>query len=145
MKTSPFDFINIINNKDSDKKSIIEVKEEEYTPYIVNRFFSFFPESIFFANELNRWSASRNLSNKQQFDFYYNFLPKKKRYTKWLKPLIEKEDEEKVNLIVGYYQCSRREANQMLIIIKNETQQKQQQIFENLKSGVSKGGKTNEQ
>jgi hypothetical protein len=145
MKTSPFDFINIINNKDSDKKSIIEVKEEEYTPYIVNRFFSFFPESIFFANELNRWSASRNLSNKQQFDFYYNFLPKKKRYTKWLKPLIEKEDEEKIDLIVEYYQCSRREANQMLIIIKNETQQKQQQIFENLKSGVSKGGKTNEQ
>jgi len=135
-KTNPFDFIKIINKKESEI-SLSEIDENGYNPYLTNRNFSFFSDTLFFANEINKYSGQ--LSKKQQFDFYYHLLPKKNRYSKWLKK--ENLDQNEIELIVEYEQCSIREAKQMLMIIKNETKQKQQQIFEKMKREVYKGGK----
>jgi hypothetical protein len=135
----PFDFFNCINNKDTQE--LIETNEDAYNSYIANKYYSFFSDCIFFANELNRYS---NLSKKQQFDFYYHLILKKKRYSAWIKKQKQQQqqqDNEKIELIVEYYNCSIREAKQMLMIVKTETQEKQQQIFETIQRGVYKGGR----
>jgi hypothetical protein len=135
---TPFDFFNCINNKDTQE--LIETNEDAYNSYIANKYYSFFSDCIFFANELNRYS---NLSKKQQFDFYYHLILKKKRYSAWIKKQKQQQqqDNEKIELIVEYYNCSIREAKQMLMIVKTETQEKQQQIFETIQRGVYKGGR----
>ena len=135
---TPFDFCNCINNKDTQE--LIETNEDAYNSYIANKYYSFFSDCIFFANELNRYS---NLSKKQQFDFYYHLILKKNRYSAWIKKQKQRQqqDNEKIELIVEYYNCSIREAKQMLMIIKTEKQEKQQQIFETLQRGVYKGGR----
>ena len=97
-KLSPFDFVNAINNKkDYD---LIETDEDKYAPFIVNRAFSFFPDTIHFANELNKY-ASGIIDGKLQFDFYYHGLPKQKRWSggKWKKEGSSLDEQEKLEFI----------------------------------------------
>ena len=131
-KLGPFDFINSINNKDGGE--IIEENEKQYNSFIVNRFFSFFNDTIFFANEINRFASV--LTNQQQFDFYYHALSKKRRYTKWVRE--NKSDKEEIDLIIEATNCSKRDAKELLSFI-DETIKKT--LLDKLKTEVYKGGK----
>ena len=55
---NPFDVTKDISY---DKKGIIdEYNENEYQPFLVNRYFSYFPDTIFYSNEMNRRSHINN-------------------------------------------------------------------------------------
>ena len=79
---SPFDYLKAINET---KEDIMLTPEDErkYSPFIVNRGLSFFMDTIFQVNELNR---NYHLEARLQFDYLLNSVRKKKRYSKWLKP-----------------------------------------------------------
>jgi hypothetical protein len=97
-KLSPFDFVNAINSKkDYD---LIETDEDRYAPFIVNRAFSFFPDTIHFCNEMNKY-GSGIIDGKQQFDFYYHGLPKQKRWSggKWKKDGSSSVDQSSLEFI----------------------------------------------
>jgi hypothetical protein len=82
-KVNPFDFIKSINNKQGYDELTLVI-EDGYGSFMTNRYLSFFSDTIFFANEINKYSSVIN--NRQQFDFYYHLLPSKKnRYSKWIK------------------------------------------------------------
>jgi len=133
-KITPFDFINAINSKSG--KDLIETNEADYNSFIVNKFFGFFPDTIFFANEMNRYSSS--LSNKAQFDFYYEGLMKKKRWTKWVREDKSRDDE--LRIIMEYYGCSSRDAKETLSMLDEKTKTT---FFEQANFEVRKGGKSN--
>ena len=99
---TPFDFLKAINQT---KENLIvdEVSEKAYTPFIVNRGLSFFPDTIMYANEMNQNSM---LDNKAQFLFLLNSIRPKKRFSKWLKS--EKLDA--VEVISEYFGYSYRKA-----------------------------------
>jgi hypothetical protein len=107
------DFLGSINH---DKKALLDKDEVDprlYKPFVVNRCLSYFPDTIFHANEMNcvPW-----LDNKSQFDFYRLGVRKKKRFSPWLK----KETEDNVELIKTVYGYTEQKAREVLNILRPE-------------------------
>ena len=79
MSKSPWDFVKSIN----EHKYIFEdIDKKDYSEYVVNKAFSFFPDTIFLANEINRFPGR---DPKQHYDFLFYTIGKKHRYSKWVK------------------------------------------------------------
>ena len=80
---NPFDFMNAAS---FSKKNLIgesdnpELTEKEYNPYIVNRGFTYFEDTILHANEMNQ---RHELFPGAQFEYYRSVLRKRKRFSKW--------------------------------------------------------------
>ena len=123
---SPFDYLNAIN---TTKKDIMvdDVAEKAYTSFMVNRGLSYFPDTILFANEMN---VHHHIDHRLQFDFFINIIKKKKRFSKWAKPI----NIENLELIKEYYGYSNEKAKSVLSLLNDA------QINE-LKIRMYKGGK----
>jgi hypothetical protein len=123
---SPFDYLNAIN---TTKKDIMvdDVAEKAYASFMVNRGLSYFPDTILFANEMN---VNHHIDHRLQFDFFINIIKKKKRFSKWAKPI----NIENLELIKEYYGYSNEKAKSVLSLLNGE------QINE-LKLRMYKGGK----
>ena len=123
---SPFDYLNAIN---TTKKDIMvdDVAEKAYASFMVNRGLSYFPDTILFANEMN---LNHHIDHRLQFDFFINIVKKKKRFSKWAKPI----NIENLEFIKEYYGYSNEKAKSVLSLLNGE------QINE-LKLRMYKGGK----
>ena len=107
---TPFDYMNAVSFSKEDiiaKSDSPELAEKDYVPYIVNRGFTNFEDTILHANELN---LRPNLFHKAQFDYYRGALCKRKRFSKW--PKAEKSVD--LDAIQEVYQCNRTVAKQYL-------------------------------
>ena len=107
---TPFDFMNAASFSKDDlisKHDNPEMAEKLYTPYIVNRGFVNFEDTILHANEMN---MRPHLPAKAQFDYYRTALRKRKRFSKW--PKAEKSTD--LDAIQEVYQCNRTVAKQYL-------------------------------
>lgn len=124
---TPFDFINAIN---VTKKNLFEDPQakKDYVPYIINRGLSYFPDTILYANEMNRNSG---IPQDWQFFFFLNTIPKKKRFSKWHKKDAETES---LSLVKEYFGYSSEKAKEALSILSEE-----QLVM--IKEKLYKGGK----
>ena len=124
--SNPFDYLNAIN---TTKKDIMvdDMSEKSYTPFMVNRGLSYFPDTILYANEMN---LNHHIDHRLQFDFFINIIKKKKRFSKWAKPI----NIENLELIKEYYGYSNEKAKSVLSLFSAE------QIAD-LKQRIYKGGK----
>lgn len=113
---SPFDFINAASQTkedligDSDHPSMTE---KEYVPYIINRGFSYFDDTILHANEMNQRA---HLFHRGQFDYYRGVLRSRKRFSKWHK--AEKDND--LDVIQQVYSCNRTVAKMYLKTLTDE-------------------------
>ena len=113
---NPFDFMNavsfskedIIGNSDNP-----DMTEKEYIPYMVNRGFANFEDTILHANELNQRA---HLFNRAQFDYYRAALRKRKRFSKW--PKADKNNN--LDAIQQVYSCNRTVAKLYLKALSAE-------------------------
>jgi hypothetical protein len=107
---SPFDFLNSIND---NKKNLFEdpQAEKDYSSFMVNRGLSYFPDTILYANEMNR---NHGVAKKMQFDFLLNSIPKKRRFSKWHK---KDASEDTVKLVMKHYKYSEKRAYEVLDIL----------------------------
>lgn len=129
---SPFDYMNAVS---FSKEDIIgnndqpDIIEKEYTPYMVNRGFANFEDTILHANELNQ---RHHLFHRAQFDYYRGALRKRKRFSKW--PKADKSGD--LDAIQEVYQCNRTVAK---LYFKALTKENLKVIHEKLATGgVSK-------
>ena len=109
---SPFEFIKAINETKEDVM-VDDVSEKKYSPFIVNRGLSFFMDTIFQVNELNR---NHHLDSLLQFDYLLNSVRKKKRYSKWLKP----EKLQDLDVVKEYYGFSNEKAKDALSTLSED-------------------------
>ena len=123
---NPFEYCNAINYTKKDIM-IDDIAEKAYSPYMVNRQLSYFPDTVLAANEMNR---NHHIDNRLQFDFFINIIRKRKRFSKWFKP----EQISDLETIKQYYGYSNEKARQVLSLLSTE------QINE-LKNKVAKGGR----
>ena len=96
---------------------------------MINLGFSQRNDTVFYANELNKY---HQLGNKEQFDFYYHSLAKKKYFAKWAKA----PKEVAILYICEYFNVSQRVAKEYANTLTSE-QIKEIKKFVN----SSKGGK----
>lgn len=126
---SPFDFIKSVS---SSKEDLIktadqpEYVEKQYNPFIVNRGFSYFNDTILHANEMNR---AHGLFKDAQYRYYLGALRSRNRFSKWHK--AEKSDE--LDNIQKLYQCNRTVAKQYLKVLSDKD-------LEEINKKVNKGG-----
>lgn len=133
---NPFDYLNAINDtkqnviEDSDNP---ELAEKLYPPYLVNRGLSFFIDTVYLANEMNR---HHHLENKMQFDFLINIVRKKKRFSKWFKA----QPDEEVEAVMNYYGYSQDKARQVVGLLTKDqiTQIIERQRKGGLNDGISR-------
>ena len=124
---NPFEFLNSIN---MTKKNLIDKDsdaESSYNPFLVNRSLSYFPDTVFMSNEMNRL---HHLDAKLQYDFLINIVRKKKRFSKWDKP----EERDDIECVKRYFGYSETKAKQVVGLL-SESQ------IKTIKSKVSIGGR----
>jgi len=109
------DYLNAVNHTkvpllDTDDESI----EKGYVPFVMNRCLSYFPDTIFYVNEMN---IRPDTSKKMQFDFYLHSLRKRKRFSKWLK----RENPDDLQAVMDYFEYSEAKAREALNVLPKET------------------------
>ena len=108
------DFLNSINyTKDDVFQEDTEYVTKKYTPFIINRFLSYFPDTIIHVNEMNRLSS---LDKKMQYDYLRLAIRKRKRFSKWLK----EEYPEDLECVKQYFGYSNEKAKQVLDLLDAE-------------------------
>jgi hypothetical protein len=123
---NPFEYLNAINTTKKDLM-VDDISEKTYSPFMVNRGLSYFPDTILYANEMN---LNHHIDSRLQFDFLINIIKKKRRFSKWAKPM----NIENLELIKEYYGYSNEKAKSVLSLLNDD------QINE-LKMRIYKGGK----
>ena len=123
---NPFEYVNAINYTKKDIM-IDDIAEKGYSPYMINRQLSYFPDTVLAANEMNR---NHHLDNRLQFDFFINIIRKRKRFSKWFKP----EQISDLDVVKQYYGYSNEKARQVLTILSTDN-------INELKNKVAKGGR----
>ena len=120
-KPSPFDFIKSISNKN--------FKEDlhGYVKYVINLGFSMRSDTIHYANEMNKYD---NVSDEEQYAFYFHAMPKKNYFAKWQK--MNKTDG--IDEVAEYYSISKKQAVDYCKTLKLEQ-------IQYIKSLNLKGGK----
>lgn len=106
---NPFD---IINDLSYGKKYILE-EESHYNPFITNKQFSLFFDTIGYSNEMN---LSSHIDNKLQYDYYFHSIRKNKRFTKWPK----KDKSDALESIQKYYGYTVPKAKEVLKILSKK-------------------------
>ena len=104
------DILNSINQTKENLLSKDPRLEKDYVPFVINKCFSYFPDTIFYANRMNQAAF---LDKKLQYDYYIHSIFKRKRFSKWIKP-EENKDLEIVKQIYGYSDARAREVIDML-------------------------------
>jgi hypothetical protein len=126
---SPFDFLNAIN---TTKKNLFEADPQaakDYKPYIINRGLSYFPDTIFYANQMNQHPG---LDKDMQFFFFLNIVSRKKRFSEWSK---KDPKTESLELVKEYYGYSSEKATEALKMLSDEN-------LIMIKEKLYKGGKS---
>jgi hypothetical protein len=121
-----FDYLNSINQSKQDIM-VDDIAEKEYNSFMVNRGLSYFPDSILFANEMNR---CHQLDNKLQYHFLINMIRKRKRFSKWAKATKQSD----IDAVKEYYGYSNEKARQAMTLLSPDQ-------ITIIKNKVSKGGR----
>jgi len=123
-----FDFLNAINTTKKDLLKEDPLSEKEYVPFMINRGLSYFPDTIMYANEINKHAG---IPKNWQFDFYRIGIPARKRFSKWSKKDQNSED---IQLVMNVYNYSAEKAARALEILTEEQ-------VTTLRESNSKGGR----
>lgn len=99
-KLSLFDFIGNINQGLRGPVFPPEDVESGYVPFMVNRGFSYFNETVLLANEMNTRAGSTTKS--MQYNFLKSTIRPAKRFSKWLKRADDSVDVETIKTAYGY-------------------------------------------
>jgi hypothetical protein len=110
---SPFDFINAINFTKENLFNDPQAKKD-YAAFIVNRGLSYFPDTVMYANEMNRFPST---PEEWQFSYFLNSIAKKKRFSKWAK---KDADSESMLLVKEYFGYSNEKAKEALTVLSDE-------------------------
>ena len=127
--SNPFDYVTAINKHDDImlESTANDLMERDYNPFLTNRAFSYFNDTIHQANEMNQ---RLHLDHKMQFDYLLNNIRPRKRFAKWIKNDVSGD----VSVIKEYYGYNNSKAIEALSVLS----EKEVKI---LHDKVQKGGK----
>jgi len=77
--------------------------EKEYVPFLTNRQFSYFTDTVHIANAIN---INTPIDKHAHYDYYFNIVRPRKRFTKWAKSINNIE----IDSICKFYQISEQKA-----------------------------------
>ena len=121
------EFLNSINyTKEDIFQEDYEYATKKYTPFVINRCMSYFPDTIIHANEMNHLSF---IDKKMQYDYLRFSVRKRKRFSKWLKEEYPKN----LDVVKEYFGYSNEKAKQVLDLFDDR-------MVEEMQKEIDKGG-----
>ena len=108
-----FDYVNAINYTKEDLFQDSSA-DKDYVAFIVNRSLSNFPDTVLYANEMNKYP---DIPVEWQFQFLRNSVSKRKRFSKWHKKPVVTED---VTAVSRYYKYSLEKALEVISMLSDE-------------------------
>lgn len=92
-----WDYVNSVTHNKKDLWDNL-TSESEYDSFMINRALSMFPDTILYAQEMNR---NPHVSKKHNYYYYINSLRPSKRFSKWPKKVAD-DDLDAVKEYYGY-------------------------------------------
>ena len=120
-KISPFHYVKSINKKD------YQYDLSGYVPFLTNRAFAGFIDTIMFAEQMNQYHA---LSPQLQYDFYYYGIRKGSRFN----PIPKREDPPNLDVVMAFYNYSRQKALEVIDLLSKDD-------IINIAASMDKGGR----
>lgn len=111
-----FDFLKELTGKKRDWDSFSDTERESFNPYMVNRFLSMHEPFIELVNYVQTIPYTEK---KKYYTIYCQLLPKTNVWLKYIKSKMKQPKSELVEALSKIYECSTREATDMVITIDN--------------------------
>jgi hypothetical protein len=97
--------------------SFSEAEQKKFSPFIVNRFLSMDREFIEVVNYFQKYSIG-TLEPREVYKWYCDFLPKGKRFNKYIKgKKTKKYDDWLIKLLCNHYECSKLQVTEYLELL----------------------------
>ena len=107
-KPSPFNYVKNINSKKGYDYDL-----SGYVPFLTNRAFAGFIDTIMFAEQMNQ---AHLLDPQLQYDFYYYGVRKGSRFN----PIPKPSEPEGLDVVMEYYQYSKQKALEVIKLLSKE-------------------------
>ena len=116
-----FKIVNHINTGKS-RDELDRVRRRDYSPYLINKALSYFPDTILQANQMNLASF---IDIQAQYDYLFYAVRKRKRYSKWYKG----HTSNMISILRDVLGCSQREAEVYLSMLSKEDVKKLKKVY----------------
>ena len=117
---TPFDYLKLVHNKKVRWEDLNEEEQKSWNTFIINRALSFNSNYIDIVNNVQPHTGGQ-LTPAEIFKYYQNMLPNNFRFQKWIKGKKEKKyNPQLLALLSGYFECSCKQAEDYLNIIKKK-------------------------
>ena len=116
-----FKIVNHINTGKS-RDVLDKVRRTDYSPYLVNKALSYFPDTVLQANQMNLASF---IDIQAQYDYLFYAVRKRKRYSKWYKG----HTSDMISILRDVLGCSPKEAEVYLTMLSKDEIKKLKKVY----------------
>ena len=119
---NPFDHIKNLHTKKRTWNDFNDEEKKSFNVFIINKGLSMNPSYLGIVNMVQNFTGlNQVISPKEVFNIYFNLLPNKFRFYKWIKGAKSKKDKEKAEYLAMHFKVSTREAYDYLDILDKKT------------------------
>jgi len=119
---NPFDHIKNLHTKKRTWDDFNDEEKKSFNVFIINKGLSMNPNYLGIVNMVQNYTGlNQVISPKEVFNIYFNLLPTKFRFYKWIKGTKTKKDKEKAEYLAMHFKVSTREAYDYLQILDKKT------------------------
>ena len=119
---NPFDHLKNLHTKKRTWDDFNDEEKKSFNIFIINKALSMNPNYLGIVNIVQNFTGlNQILSSKEVFNIYFNLLPNKFRFYKWIKGQKNKKDKEKAEYLAMHFKVSTREAYDYLKILDRKT------------------------
>ena len=130
---NPFDHIKNLHTKKRTWDNFNDEEKKSFNIYIINKALSMNPSYLNIVNMVQKYTNNM-LEPKEVFNLYYDLLPNKFRFYKWIKGTKDK-NKEKYQILAEHFKCSSREIRDYIKLLDKKQINK---ILKLYKDGTSK-------
>ena len=112
---NPFDHIKNLHTKQRSWDDFNDEEKKSFNIFIINKALSMNPNYLDIVNMVQRYTNNM-LNPKEVFNLYFNLLPNKFRFYKWIKGTKDK-NKEKHQILAQHFKCSSREAKDYMELL----------------------------
>ena len=133
---NPFEHVKNLHTKIRRWEDFNDEEKKSFNVFIINKTLSFNPHYLNIVNMVQNYTGlNQILSQKEVFNLYFNLLPTKFRFYRWIKGEKSKKEKEKAEYLAMHFKVSTREAYDYLQILDKKTIN---QIIKNYKNEPSR-------
>ena len=110
-----FEWLNEITVTKTPPENFSEESWDKFNSYMVHRYLSMYIDYIDIVNYVQKINPT---NKKQIYSIYREMIPKQKVWLKYVKSQTPKKNDELVNYIAEYFECSLGEADHYIDIIR---------------------------